>query len=85
MRRGGASSADERWLTVVAESGTKAARQARLVLRSKGIDYPADVRAAVVVWGGARRDLTPVRSVAGVDVVRGDHLLEWLRQWDTDD
>ena len=72
--------ADAAWLASAAAKAETGARQARLVLQSKGIDYRTEVRPVVVVWGGARREIDDAQVVAGVDVVRGDHLLSWLQQ-----
>lgn len=69
---------DQRWLQWTARQAQAAARQARLVLQAKPIEYRTEVRPVVVVWGGARRDLQPVQTIDGIDIVRGDHLLTWL-------
>lgn len=71
--------ADAHYLAWATSKATDAARQARLVLKSKGVDSPQDVRAVLVVWGGARRELPPQQLIGDVAVVRGDHLVEWLR------
>jgi hypothetical protein len=72
--------ADQRYLGWAAAKARAAARQAQLVLLSKGVDYRTDVRPVLVIWGGARRELPMAQVVDGVDVVRGDHLVEWLQQ-----
>jgi hypothetical protein len=71
--------ATETWLRESAVKAESAARQARLVLKSKTIDVRTDVRPLVVVWGGARREIPGHQVVGGVEVIRGDHLLTWLR------
>jgi hypothetical protein len=73
--------ADPKWLSFAAGKATDAARLASSVLRSKGVDYATEVTPVVVVWGGARRELPDHQVVDGVDVVRGDHLLEWLQPY----
>ena len=72
--------ADPRYLGWAAAKAQAAARQAQLVLLSKGVDYRTEVRPVLVIWGGARRELPMAQVVDGVDVVRGDHLVEWLQQ-----
>lgn len=72
--------ADAGYLAWAAGKAQEAARQARLVLQSKGVDYRTEVRPMLVIWGGARRELPLEQVVAGVDVVQGDHLVEWLKQ-----
>jgi hypothetical protein len=73
--------ADAKWLSSAAGKATDAARLASSVLRSKGVDYTTQVTPVVVVWGGARRELPDHQVVAGVDIVRGDHLLQWLQPY----
>jgi len=72
--------ADQRYLAWAVNKAQAAARQAQLVLLSKGVDYRTDVRPVLVIWGGARRELPMAQVVDGVDVVRGDYLGEWLKQ-----
>lgn len=72
--------ADARYLAWAVSKAQDGARQARLVLQSKGIDYRTEVRPVLVIWGGARRELEQVQVIDGIDVVRGDHLVEWLGQ-----
>lgn len=72
--------ASDQWLAYAAAQAEAGARQARLVLQSRGIDHRAEVRPVVVVWGGAGREIKDAQAVAGVDVIRGDHLLRWLEQ-----
>jgi hypothetical protein len=57
-----------------------AARKAGLVLRSKNIDMPYEVRAVLVVWGRAAMQDLPGggREIDGVRVVAGTDLLKWL-------
>ena len=71
--------ADRRYLAWATGKAADAARQAKLILQSKGIDYRTDVRPVLVIWGGARRELPMVQVVNDVTVVRGDHLQEWLK------
>lgn len=55
-----------------------AARRARNILRSLNHVRPA-VAPAVVLWGGARHELSePWATVDGVDVVQGQCLIDWL-------
>ena len=72
--------ADDRYLSWAVEKAQHAARQARLILQSKGVDYRTDVRPVLVIWGGARRELPDHQVINGVDVLSGSHLVEWLRQ-----
>lgn len=73
--------ADQAWLRKVAADAREAERRARLVLMSKGIEYRTEAIPAVVVWGGARRELPDMQQVDGLAVVRGDMLLGWLAQF----
>ena len=72
--------ADDRWLGWATQEATASASKARSVLRSKGIDHVTDVRPVLVVWGGARRELPLTLTFNGVDVVRGEALVEWLER-----
>lgn len=61
---------------------TKAARRASLILRS--LHQPADVRPAVVLWGGSRDELSDLdRVVDGVEIVSGSDLKDWFRKLPT--
>jgi len=71
--------ATEAWLRESAVKADAAARQARLVMQSKTIDVRTEVRPLVVVWGGARREIPYHQIIGGVEVIRGDHLLTWLK------
>lgn len=72
--------ADAQWLAGVAGQAQAAARKAKLVLYSEDVGYRTDVRAVLVVWGGARRELPPHSVIDGVDVLRGQALVGWLEQ-----
>lgn len=63
-----------------ASSAKYAARKARSVLRAHGI--VAEVRAAVVVWGGAAAAMPAngYRHSSGVDFIPGRYLVNWLSE-----
>lgn len=70
------------WLDGALAQAEASARKARSVLRSKDVGHLTEVRPVLVVWGGGRRELPASQRRCGVDVVRGDALVEWLRQFD---
>lgn len=76
-------SATPQWLAGATAAAVDGARQARLVLMSKGIEYRTEVQPVLVVWGGAQRELPDEQLVGGVPVVRGDALLTWLDRCQT--
>jgi hypothetical protein len=75
--------AGRQWLAEATAAARDGARQAQLVLMSKGIEYRTEVQPVLVVWGGAMRELPNEQIVAGVPVVRGDFLLTWLERCQT--
>lgn len=101
-RRGGVLAIDSKWRStrdpsqtrMNAASATKAAGQARSVLRSRGLldrdraarhRLDADtvtVRPVVVIWGSMQKEVTPGLTVDGVPVVAGSELRAWLRSLD---
>ena len=69
---------DQRWLAGAVEQANEAARSARLVLLSKGLQERSEVQALLVVWGGAARDLAEPTHHGSVVVMPGRALTAWL-------
>lgn len=73
--------ASDHWLMGAVAQTRAAGRKASSVMISKHVGQRMAVRAVLVVWGGAQRELPQHSIVDGVDVVRGQDLTNWLQQF----
>lgn len=71
---------DPAWLQRAADQAGERARKAASVLRSADVRHRTEVEPVLVVWGGAMGELPEAQVHAGVSILRGDALAEWLQR-----